>query len=421
MVAWNAPAVTIAEVRKPLKIWQPKQQPGIYVVDFGENLAGVCRISGVEGASGQVVQLRHGEILQHTGLPDLKGKVDPEMIYTGNLRGAKATDAYTLHGGGSEGYMPTQTYHGFRFVEVSGTAGFVPNATNIEMLHFHSANKQRSATNFSSDTLNQIQRMALGAQRSNMMTVPTDCDQRDERLGWMGDADLSVDSMLLNYGAADFFSSYAHSINDELGSDGSLPDTVPFVRYGNRPADVSWSAALPQIAWALYKYNGDLSVAKRHWSAIVQQFDNVKAQAAAGMDKMHTPYGDWCPPPTKQGGGQGAKPSGPYTSAYTYTVMAQHIAQLASALKIQGNWSAVAKDLVQDFHSNFFVSTNNTYDLDRQTDLALALDLQAPASPQEQAAVTQRLLALLKATNNHFSTGIIGLKSLLPASHANGA
>ena len=96
-----------------------------------------------------------------------------------------------------------------------------------------------------------------------MMTVPTDCDQRDERLGWMGDADLSVDSMLLNYGAADFFSSYAHSINDELGSDGSLPDTVPFVRYGNRPADVSWSAALPQIAWALYKYNGDLSVAKR--------------------------------------------------------------------------------------------------------------------------------------------------------------
>lgn len=128
MVPWMAPPVRIAEKISPVKIWKPKQHPDVFVVDFGVNVAGVCRIRGINGATGQIIKLRHAEILQHTGLPDLKSVVDPEMIYTGNLRGelqeelrslsvmvvvgAQATDVYTLHGSGEEWYMPTQTYHG---------------------------------------------------------------------------------------------------------------------------------------------------------------------------------------------------------------------------------------------------------------------------------------------------------------------
>ena len=163
--------------------------------------------------------------------------------------------------------------------------------------------------------------MALGAQRSNFMTVPTDCDQRDERLGWMGDANLSGDSMGLNYDVGAFFKWFLQGMASEVAGDGSLTDTVPFVRYGNRPGDVSWTTAFANLVYVLWKQNGDLAPAKEHWSKLVAQLQNVMAQASHGVGQMHTPYGDWCPPPAKMGGGQGPKPSKPVTSAFSYQAM----------------------------------------------------------------------------------------------------
>lgn len=153
--------------------------------------------------------------VQHKGLPDLKGHFDPTMIYVGNLRSAKATDTYTCNGtAGGETWAPQLTYHGFRFVEINVTRapGVAIAKTNVEMLHFASNVPQRSFVTFASDTLNKINEMALGAQRSNMMTVPTDCDQRDERLGWMGDANLSGESMLLNFDTHAFFGWWAKCV-----------------------------------------------------------------------------------------------------------------------------------------------------------------------------------------------------------------
>ena len=177
-----------------------------------------------------------------------------------------------------------------------------------------------------------IQRLALGAQRSNMMTVPTDCDQRDERLGWMGDENLSSESMALNYNAGAFLRNFVDAMVSEQGADGSLPDTVPFARYGGRPADVSWSTALPQTVHVLHA-NGDIATDEltQYMPALLAQLDNVKGQARNGVAKMHTPYGDWCPPPAQMGRGQGPKPSNPYTSAFSYINMIHQIHDLAVA------------------------------------------------------------------------------------------
>ena len=172
---------------------------------------------------------------------------------------------------------------------------------------------------FASDTLNKMQAMALGAQRSNMMTVPTDCDQRDERLGWMGDANLSGDSMALNFDVSAFFNFFVRTMVSEEGDDGSLPDVVPFNRYGNRPADVSWSAALPNLLHVLWQAGGEprttsarrtpcepahhvnLPPAAVLWqvdgelpsnasaAALKAQIANVGEQAAKGLGQMHTP------------------------------------------------------------------------------------------------------------------------------------
>ena len=139
--------------------------------------------------------------------------------------------------------------------------------------------------------------------------------------------------MALNYHAGPFLQNFADAMVSDQADDGSLPDTVPFARYGNRPADVSWSAALPQTIHVLHA-NGDITVdeVKGYMPALLAQLDNVKAQAKNGVAKMHTPYGDWCPPPAQMGRGQGPKPSKPYTSAFSYINMIHQIHDLSVAI-----------------------------------------------------------------------------------------
>lgn len=136
-------------------------------------------------AKGANVTMKVGEIMQHALLPDLK-TVDPKLIYQGNLRTAKATDVYISKGDGvAATFYPRFTYHGGRFVQVTGLTSL--SEDDIEYHHFHSANDMKSTATFKSATLSKIYAMGVGSQRSNAMTVQTDCDQRDERLGWMGD------------------------------------------------------------------------------------------------------------------------------------------------------------------------------------------------------------------------------------------
>ena len=434
MVPWSAPPIGITDTVKPVSVVQSKTAPEIYVVDFGVNLAGVVNLKAFPCARGSVLTFRHAEIMQHAGLPDLKGHVDPTKVYMGNLRSAKATDHYTCSGAaGGETWHPRFTYHGFRFVEVNVTAANVRGAggaggdtsspppftaDNIEMLHFHSLVNQRTTAKFKSATLNKIQTMALGAQRSNMMSVPTDCDQRDERLGWMGDANLSGDSIGLNFDALSFLSFYMDTIASEVGADGSLTDVVPFVRFGGRPGDVSWTAAYANLAHVAWTILGDTRLAKEHLATMILQAANVKAQAAQGLANMHTPYGDWCPPPAKMGGGQGPKPAKPYTSAFSYLAMLRQVADMATATgnatagaALAAEAKAVAVAFTAAFESKGSSPAGCFDSCATQTGQVLALELGVATDVN---ATRGRLLELIQNASapNHYSTGIIGFKFL---------
>jgi hypothetical protein len=166
------PTVSVDREVRPVSV---KSVGGNWVVDFGENLSGWCRLA-VSGAAGTTVTLHHAEVLQHPPYGPADGSV-----YVGNLRSALATDTYTLTGRGVEVYEPHFTYHGFQFVQVVGYPG-VLTADNITMVHFHTLLTVKSTFNSSSNVLNAIQANCVSGQASNMMTVPTDCDQRDERL-----------------------------------------------------------------------------------------------------------------------------------------------------------------------------------------------------------------------------------------------
>ena len=162
LTPWSAPPVMLDVVVKPVAITQPS--PGVFVVDFGVNQAGVCKLSNIKLPKGASVTLVHAEILQHALLPGVPSP-DPKMIYTANLRSAKATDTYIARGDAAgESYYPRFTYHGFRYVQVTGLKTL--DTADIEMHHFHSSNVQTTIATYKSNVLTKLMAMGVGSQRS---------------------------------------------------------------------------------------------------------------------------------------------------------------------------------------------------------------------------------------------------------------
>lgn len=313
---------------KAIKIYRLSSDPSKQIVDFGNNSAGWCQLNVKGLSSGTTVQIRHAEILQHPPYGPMDGS-----LYYDNLREAKQTDLYTSSGT-EDVYEPSLTYHGFRYAEVSG---FPSNLTSddISKVVVHSDLQPNSKLNTSSLILNQIQDIVIRGQLSNLMSVPTDCDQRNERLGWMGDAGLSSDSMALNFQMEAFFSNFLQLIKDEQ-IDGSVPDVVPFYHGGSRPADPSWGAAFPQIVWVLYKYYGELDVVKAYLPSLVDYINFMKTTIPPeGIGGIYAYYGDWVPPPPHP------KVNSSFTSAFSLLNNVNQVIELAKAV----NDSATAAEL----------------------------------------------------------------------------
>lgn len=283
MVPYAAPNIAVVETVPAESIAHP--YPQWYVVDFGVNLAGVTELVNVKCKRGTNITLIHAEIMQHDGIPSLP-HMDPKMPYTSNLRFATQTDTYTCRGDAAgETWHPTTTQHGFRYVLVNvSDSGFEPATEHFRLLHIHSAMPQRTNVSFSSPTLNRIQALALGTMRSNTMTVVTDCPQRDERLGWLGDKGISVDSVMRNFDATAFYAfDVANMASEVNATDGSLSDVVPDLgAFGyERPGDPTWTSAIAKTAYAVHELGGDLRPARDHLDKLVAHVGNVEAQAKA--------------------------------------------------------------------------------------------------------------------------------------------
>ena len=284
------PPIAEMETEMPVHIYHLQSDPNKQIVDFANNSAGVCRISVKDLKPGMSITLHHAEVPLHPPYGPMNGS-----LYYGNLRSAEQLDTYYSNGS-SNGYQPSFTYHGFRYVEVSGyPQDLTPD--DVQKVVVHTNLIRNVIFNTSNALLNTIQENCVRGQLSNLMSVPTDCCQRDERLGWMGDAGLSSDSMALNFHMDAFHPHFIQLISDEL-INGTLPDVVPFYRYGTRPADPSWGATLPQILWVLFHYYGDTSTVKQYFPVLTQYLDFMTAQVEkSGMGKLYGYYGDWVPPP----------------------------------------------------------------------------------------------------------------------------
>lgn len=369
---------------------EPK--PGVFVFDLGQNFAGFARLK-VRGPKGTAVQLRFAEMLNPDG-----------TIYTTNLRSARATDTYILKGEGEEVWEPRFTFHGFRYVEVTGYPGRPP-LDAITGIAINSDIPLVGSFRCSSEMVNQLYSNIVWTQRANFISVPTDCPQRDERLGWTGDAQVFIRAATYNADVAAFFNKWLVDLEDAQGPEGDFPDVAPrVVALGGGTA--AWADAGVICPWTIYLVYHDRRVLEEHfdamerWIAYCQKHSQNLLRPAAG-------YGDWL----------SIKADTPKdVLATAFFAYSTHLtAECARALGLAEK-AAYYDKLFEEIRAAFqkaYVSPDGRVKGDTQTCYVLALYFNLlPEALRPKAA--QYLVEDIRKRDTHLSTGFVGTAYLMP-------
>jgi len=411
MVAQMAEPLRVTETIRPVKFWQSK--PGVYIWDMGQNMVGWCRLS-VTGPAGTRIVLRHAETLNADG-----------RLYVDNLRSATATDTYVLKGTNSgEIWEPRFTYHGFRFVEVAGYPG-QPVLSALEGRVVHDAMDKTADFASSSSLLNQLHKNIYWGVRGNYRSIPTDCPQRDERQGWMGDRSVVSWGESYLFDIAAFYSKWTQDIEDAQRPSGSVPDVVPnyWVLYND---GVTWPSTFLLAPNMLYRQYGDARVVEKHYAAVRQWEKYMEKFLDNGLMPKNT-YGDWCVPPESPElihSKDPARVTDPtlISTAYFYRMLEllSEDAKLAGKPADAAEYDALAAQVKDAFIKRFFRPDTNQFDNGTQTSSVLPLAFgMVPEDRREQ--VTARLVKKIEVeSDDHVGVGLIGAQWLMRTLTENG-
>ncbi|HZX11670.1 MAG TPA: family 78 glycoside hydrolase catalytic domain, partial [Acidobacteriota bacterium] len=382
--------IKIMDTLLPRKMTQPED--GVYVYDFGQNFSGWVELP-VSGPRGTEVQMRFAELLYENG-----------MINQENLRSAKARDVYILKGEGEEKYEPRFTYHGFRYVELRGYPG-VPRLDSLKGKLVHSSVHQIGNFSCSKPILNKLQHLITWGQKTNLHSIPTDCCQRDERMGWLGDAHLTAETAMMNFDMGAFYTKFINDIRDVQDKNGTITDTVPFI-WGQRPADPAWGTAYPLLCWYMYQYYGDQRILEQHYEGLKKYADFLQSKAKNDLlDYSH--YGDWV----------AVEPTpGSLVSSFFYAydiVLLKNIATALGKEKEAEDYQNLAEQIKKAFHKKYHDSETRNYGSGSQTSNALPLFLNM-APEEDLGGVLHNLRqSLIYQNNTHLTTGIMGTKYVM--------
>jgi len=369
---------------------QSRDDKGTYVYDIGQNMAGVVRVC-FNGESGKALQLRYGEML------------DNGKLYTENLRTARQTDVYIPSKDGECEYMPRFTFHGFRYVESNQPL------TSIEGIALYSDCRQTGNVETSSELVNRIFQNQLWGQRSNFLDVPTDCPQRNERMGWTGDAQIFARTGMYNMRTDKFYRKYMTDLRDAQCSDGSVTSVVPQVwlepgRSLTGTGTPAWGDAvfiIPYHHWQIY---GDTTIIKENYGAMQRYFEFLKAREDNHLQRVDG-YGDWL---------NADSPTDTHLVATAYyahdakilSEMANAIGYTDDAVYYQNKFKCIKEAFIHEFADGDSRLTGDT-----QTAYVMALHFDLCLDRERTAA---HLLRTIKECDNHLSTGFIGTSYLLP-------
>ncbi|MBE0655034.1 MAG: family 78 glycoside hydrolase catalytic domain [Bacteroidales bacterium] len=401
MVSQHAEPIKIIDTIVPAAISEPV--PGIYVIDAGRNLAGWAALK-VQGERGTEINLKFAESLYENGL------VNQE-----NLRNAKAEDIYILSGNGIEYWHPSFTYHGFRYVQVEGFP-YPPGADDIAIHVVRSAVAETGKFVCSNKLLNDIHQMIVNTEASNLHSVPTDCPQRDERMGWLNDLTVRIEQAIYNFDMSRFYPKFMDDIEDTQDEEGSITCVAPF-RFGMRPADPV-SASYLLLAWKCYEFYGDERIIRDHYDGMKAWIDYLNSRTENGIVN-YSYYGDWCPPRDflldPNGSGVSRDTPGKMISTGYLYYCAKLLSDMAKIIKKDDeatHYMKLASEIASAFNREYWNEQTGGYASNNQASNAFALYMKL-VPPDNVQRVVANLAENVKSHNYHLTTGNLCTKYLL--------
>ncbi len=401
--------IRVTETIKPVSVTQ--SEPGVYIFDMGQNMVGWVRLK-VKGERGTVVSMHFTESMRD-------GK-----LYFDNLRGAKCTDKYILKGEGEEIFEPRFTYHGFRYVEMRGFPG-TPDVSVLEGKVVHDDLEPIGSFQCANDTINQVYHNAVWGTRGNYRSMPTDCPQRDERQGWLGDRSEESRGEMSLFNAGRFYAKWMQDIEDSQQASGSIPDVAP-VYWPFYSDNVTWPSSFLIIPAFIHDKTADPSVIERHYGAMQRWVEHMRGYIKDGL-MPRDEYGDWCVPPESQelihSKDPNRKTAGPLigTAYFVHDLdLMEHYATLLGKDADAKGYHDAAGNMRAAFDRAFWNEEKKCYDNGTQTSsvLALAFDL-VPADKKE--AVIQHLnQSIMSSGSPLIGTGLIGMQWLMRTLSENG-
>ncbi|MBS1606283.1 MAG: family 78 glycoside hydrolase catalytic domain [Bacteroidetes bacterium] len=397
LIATDAPLVRRHEVFKPLSILRTPK--GETVIDFGQNLVGWVRWRS-RGRAGDTIVVRHGEVLDPQG-----------NFYTANLRSARQTITYISKGGAEEWFEPHFTFQGFRYVKVEGPV----DLQDIEAVAIYSDMEQTGDFTTSDTLINRLQHNIQWGQRGNFIDIPTDCPQRDERLGWTGDAQAFSATATFNMDVAMFYAKWLADLRSEQLPDGAVPYVIPNVLRPQDNASAGWSDVATIAPWNVYLAYGDTTILRDQYTSMKAWVDYIRAHAVDDLWNTGDHFGDWLfyTPGDADDDGRAAITDKHLIAQTFYAHSTQLLINAAKVLGRQADVSAYSALLkrIKDVFVDEYTTRRGRLVSGSQTAYVLALRFDMlPDSLRPQAAA--RLVQNIKDYGNHLTTGFLGTPHL---------
>lgn len=396
------PPCRVTESLKPVSVKEVR--PGVWVYDAGKNIAGWAKIS-VKGPRGTKIELRYAEKLGEDGDID-QGNINP-FVKTDRFQ----TDTFILKGDGIESYEARFTYHGFQYIQLTG----LTYGATIELFEARVVNTDISTTGSfecSNELFNSIQKAGIVATLGNYHGMPTDCPHR-EKNGWSGDAHLSGEQVLFNFGdeVLSAYTKWLDDFSDCQRLSGAFPGIVPTGGWGyNWGAGPAWDSAYILIPWYMYLYRGDLGILRRHYNGMKKYLDFLSDMSSGHIVKFG--LGDWCPP--SKGEESHKTPAELTNTAYYYNDVCK-VAKIASLLgehEDSEHFKALSKEIKSAARKKFFDKSKNQITGHSQTAISCFL-YQGITEDEEAGLFGDLLLKEIEKCNFHIDCGILGTKYVL--------
>jgi alpha-L-rhamnosidase len=370
---------------------------GEKVIDFGQNLTGWVMVK-VKGKSGDSIRLSHAEVLDKAG-----------NFYTDNLRRAKAQDVFILNGEGEEDFEPRFTFHGFRYIRIEGIDGPV-NPDDFTAVVLYSNMPKTGEFSCSNVLIDQLQHNIQWGQQGNFLDVPTDCPQRDERLGWTGDAQVFSRTAAFNRGVDNFFAKWLKDITADQRPDGAVPFVIPNVLGNGSAASTGWADVATIIPWNMYLAYGDRQILENQYPSMKAWVEYMRGQAKDDLWNTGFHFGDWLfYRPFDDNDGRSAVTDKYLIAQCFYAHSTQLLINAATVLgkkEDAENYTALLKG-IKDAYLREYMTPDGRLVSGTQTAYVLALQFDMlPEALRKQAV--ERLVKNIQDYNYHLTTGFLG-------------